>query len=87
MSKEAVKTFIEKMKKDEAFAEEVVSGKNKEERLAVAKSAGFEFSAGEFNELIKSGEIEVDSTLSYIAETYERRGIRLFIRPGTGLFE
>jgi predicted ribosomally synthesized peptide with nif11-like leader len=87
MSKEAVKAFLLKMKDDEVFADNVVSGKDKDERLAVAKAAGFDFSADEFNEMVKSGEIEVDSTLSYIAETYESRGIRLFVRAGTGLFE
>jgi predicted ribosomally synthesized peptide with nif11-like leader len=87
MSKEAVKAFIKRMAEDEAYANNVVSSKDKDERLAVAKEAGFDFSADEFNKMIKSGEIEVDSTLRYIAEAYEKRGIRLFVRPGIGLFE
>ncbi len=87
MSKEAVKAFLLKMKEDVVFADNVVSGEGKDERLAVAKAAGFDFSAEEFSAMVKSGEIEVDSTLSYIAETYESRGIRLFVRAGTGLFE
>ncbi len=87
MSKEAVKQFMDKMKNDEAFAEKVVLGKDKVERLAIVKEAGFEFSAEEFNELAEKGEINIDQTLSYIAKTYESRGIRLFVRSGTGLFE
>ncbi len=87
MSKEAVKQFIDKMKQDEAFAEKIVSGKDKQERLALAKEVGFAFSAEEFNEMAETGEIDLDQTLSYIAKTYESKGIRLFIRSGTGLFE
>ena len=87
MSKEAVKQFMEKMSSDEAFAEKVVAGKDKDERLAIAKTAGFDFTADEFNEMADKGEIKVDRTLSYLAKTYESRGIRLFVRSGTGLFE
>ncbi len=87
MSKEAVKQFIEKMSSDEAFAEKIVAGKDKEERLALAKAAGFDFTAGEFNEMADNGEINIDRTLSYLAKTYESKGIRLFVRSGTGLFE
>ncbi len=87
MSKEAVKQFIKKMKEDETFAEKIVAGKDKQERLTLAKEAGFEFSAEEFSELADKGEIDIDQTLSYIAKTYESRGIRLFVRSGTGLFE
>ncbi len=87
MSKEAVKQFMDKMKQDEAFAEKIVAGKDKQERLALAKEAGFEFNAEEFNELAEKGEINIDQTLSYLAKTYESRGIRLFVRSGTGLFE
>lgn len=87
MSKEAVKQFMDKMKKDEAFAEKVVLGKDKEERLALAKEAGFDFSAAEFNAMANEGEIDIDKTLSYIAKNYESKGIRVFVRSGTGLFE
>ena len=87
MSKEAVKQFMDKMKQDEAFAEKIVSGKDKTERLALAKAEGFDFSAKEFIELAEKGEIDIDQTLSYIAKAYESRGIRLFVRSGTGLFE
>lgn len=87
MSKEAVKRFMEKMSSDEVFAEQIVAGKDKNERLASAKAAGFDFTADEFNEMAEKGEIDIDRTLSYIAKTYESRGIRLFIRSGTGLFE
>ena len=87
MSKEAVKQFIKTMKEDEAFAEKIVAGKDKTERLALAKAEGYDFSAEEFNELAEKGEIDIDQTLSYIAKTYESRGIRLFVRSGTGLFE
>jgi predicted ribosomally synthesized peptide with nif11-like leader len=87
MSKEAVNKFLDKMKADESFAGKIVAGKDKTERLALAKEAGFEFSAEEFNELAEKGEIDIDQTLSYLAKTYESRGIRLFVRSGTGLFE
>ncbi len=87
MSKEAVKAFIEKMTSDEAFAQKLVAGKDKNERLAIAKAEGFDFSAAEFNDMAEQGEIDIDSTLSFIAKTYESKGIRLFVRSGTGLFE
>ena len=87
MSKEAVKQFMEKMNREEAFAEKVVAGKDKDERLAAAKTAGFDFTEEEFNEMAENGEINIDRTLSYLAKTYESRGIRLFVRSGTGLFE
>jgi len=87
MSKEAVKQFMEKMSSDEAFAEKVVAGKDKDERLAIAKSAGFDFTADEFIEMAENDEINIDRTLSYLAKNYESRGIRIFIRSGTGLFE
>ena len=87
MSKEAVKLFMEKMNDDEAFAEKIVTAKDKDERLAIAKKAGFEFTADEFNEMAEKGEINIDRMLSYIAKTYESRGIRLFVRSGTSLFE
>ena len=86
MSKTAVKQFMDKMKQDEAFAEKIVAGKDKQERLALAQEAGFAFSAEEFNEMAETGEIDIDQTLSYIAKAYESRGIRLFVRSGTGLF-
>lgn len=87
MSKEAVKAFMEKMTSDEAFAQKLVAGKDKEERLAIAKTEGFDFSADEFNDMANKGEIDINSTLSYIAKNYESKGIRLFVRSGTGLFE
>ncbi len=87
MSKEAVKQFMEKMNDDEAFAEKIVAAKDKDERLAIAKKEGFEFTADEFNQMAEKGEINIDRMLSYIAKTYESRGIRLFVRSGTGLFE
>lgn len=87
MSREAVKGFLEKMKHDEEFAGKIVAGKDKEERLAAAKAAGYEFSAAEFNDMVEKGEIDINRTLSYIAKTYESKGIRLFVRSGTGLFE
>ncbi len=58
----------------------------KRDRLALAQEAGFAFSAEEFNEMAETGEIDIDQTLSYIAKAYESRGIRLFVRSGTGLF-
>ena len=87
MSKEAVKQFMAKMSSDEDFAEKVVAGKDKDERLAIARAEGFEFTAGEFNEMVENDEINIDRMLSYIAKTYESKGIRLFVRSGTGLFE
>ena len=87
MSKEAVIQFMDKMNSDEVFAEKIVAGQDKDERLAIAKAAGFDFTADEFNEMADKGEIKVDRTLSYLAKTYESRGIRLFVRSGTGLFE
>ncbi len=87
MSKEAVRAFMAKISKDEAFAKRIVGGKDKEERLASALAEGFDFTAAEFNEMAEKGEIDIDQTLSYIAKTYESRGIRLFVRKGTGLFE
>ncbi len=87
MSKEAIKRFMEKMSSDEAFAEKVVAGKDKIERLAIAKTAGFDFTAEEFNEMAEKGDINIDQTLSYLAKNYESKGIRLFVRSGTGLFE
>jgi len=37
--------------------------------------------------MAEKGEIDLDQMLSYIAKNYESRGIRLFVRSGTGLFE
>ncbi len=87
MSKEAVKQFIDKIKQDEAFAEKIVAGKDKNDRLALARAEGYDFSTEEFNEMAEKGEIDLDQMLSYIAKNYESRGIRLFVRSGTGLFE
>lgn len=87
MSKEAVKAFIERMTVDEAFAEKIVGGKDKDERLSLAGAEGFDFTAAEFKEMAEKGEINIDQTLSYMAKNYEGRGIRLFVRSGTGLFE
>jgi len=87
MSKEAVKQFIDRIKQDEAFAEKIVAGKDKIERLALARIEGYEFSAEEFKEMAEKGEIDIDQTLNYIARNYESRGIRVFVRSGTGLFE
>ena len=87
MSKEAVKAFIKKMTSDEVFAQKLVAGKDKKERLAIAKAEGFDFSAATFNDMAEQGEIDIDSTLSFIAKNYESKGIRLFVRSGTGLFE
>lgn len=78
---------MEKMNTDEAFADKIVTGKDKGKRLLMAKEEGFDFTADEFNEMVEKGEINIDQTLSYIAKNYESRGIRLFVRSGTGLFE
>ncbi len=87
MSKEAVKLFMEKMMNDESFAEKIVSSNDKNERLTIAKAEGFEFTADEFNEMADKGEIAIDRMLSYMAKTYESKGIRIFVRSGTGLFD
>jgi len=62
MSKEAVKQFIDKIKQDEAFAEKIVAGKDKNERLALARAEGYDFSTEEFNEMAEKGEIDLDQT-------------------------
>jgi predicted ribosomally synthesized peptide with nif11-like leader len=87
MSKESVKAFVSKMSADDDFAKKIIDCKNTEERIAVARAEGFDFLAAEFNEMAKSGEIDIDQMLAHLARTYEGKGIRLFVRPGVGLFE
>jgi len=47
MSVESAKAFIEKMKTDEEFNKKVKGCKNAEERTALAKEAGFDFTPAE----------------------------------------
>ncbi len=87
MSKEAVKLFIKKMTEDEGFADKVIACKDKEERLKFAQGEGFDFTAEEFNEMSRNGEIDIDHMLAHLARAYEGQGIRIFVRSGVGLFE
>ncbi len=87
MGKEAVKAFVSKMSMDDDFAKRIIDCKNKEERITVARTEGFNFLAAEFNEMAQSGEIDIDQMLAHMARTYEGKGIRLFVRPGVSLFE
>jgi predicted ribosomally synthesized peptide with nif11-like leader len=87
MSKESVKAFVSKMSTDDDFAKKIIDCTNKDERIALARAEGFDFLAAEFNEMAQSGEIDIDQMLAHMARTYEGKGIRLFVRPGIGLFE
>ncbi|MDD2372177.1 MAG: Nif11-like leader peptide family natural product precursor [Syntrophomonadaceae bacterium] len=51
MSIESAKAFVEKIKSDEEFAKKVQGCKDKEERIAFAKQAGFDFTAEEIKEV------------------------------------
>jgi len=87
MSIDSVKAFLIRMTLDEEFAQKIVQGKNKKERMKIVANEGFSFSAEEFNELAKNGAIKIDPLLSHLAHSYEGKGIRIFTRPGTGLFD
>ena len=51
MSKEAAKAYIERLKSDEEFRQRVAGCKNMEERFAVAKQEGYEFTSEEIKQL------------------------------------
>ena len=53
MSIESAKAFIERMKTDEAFANQVESRKDKEERMKFVSEQGFNFSEQEVQQLAK----------------------------------
>ncbi|NTU68881.1 MAG: Nif11-like leader peptide family natural product precursor [Chlorobiaceae bacterium] len=50
MSVEQAKAFIEKMKTDEAFREQIMATETPEERLKAIEKAGFECTGEEINE-------------------------------------
>ncbi len=87
MNMDSVKAFLIRMTVDEEFAKKIVQGKNKTERMKIVEQEGFTFTADEFNELSRNGDIKIDPLLSQLAHEYEGKGIRIFVRPGTGLFE
>ena len=49
MSIESVEAFIEKLRTDEDFREQIGKAKNKEERMKLARAAGFDFTAQELD--------------------------------------
>ena len=53
MSIESAKAFIERMKTDEAFAKQVESQKDKEERMKFVSEQGFNFSEQEVQQVAK----------------------------------
>ncbi|WP_449258991.1 Nif11-like leader peptide family natural product precursor [Chlorobium limicola] len=56
MSVEHAKAFIEKMKTDEAFREQIMAIETPEERLKAIGAAGFDCTGEEINEV--SGELQ-----------------------------
>jgi len=58
MSMEQVKTFIEKMKSDEAFSKRIMAIEDTDERFQAIREAGFDFSKEELGEAGK----EIDDT-------------------------
>ena len=50
MSIESAKAFIERMKTDEEFAQQVASKKNKEDRMKFVSEQGFDFTEGEIKD-------------------------------------
>lgn len=62
MSMEDAKSFIERMKTDEEFAKKVTAAKDAEERMAVAREAGFNFTTSEINEAageLSEGDLDI----------------------------
>lgn len=51
MSVESAKSYVERLKTDEDFAKLVGELKSSEERMAFAKSSGFDFSAEDVKEI------------------------------------
>ena len=51
MSMESVMAFFEKMISDDDFAMQIIKCKDTEERIALAKSAGFDFDTEEITSL------------------------------------
>jgi predicted ribosomally synthesized peptide with nif11-like leader len=64
MSIEAAKSFIERMKTDEAFAKKVTACKDAEERSEVVREEGFDFTASELRE---AGTVLSDDDLEGVA--------------------
>ncbi|CDX00147.1 Bacteriocin propeptide [Desulfitobacterium hafniense] len=64
MSIESAKAFMEKMKTDQDFAKKVMAAKDAEERRALVREDGFDFSTAELKEL--GGEMS-DSELDAVA--------------------
>jgi predicted ribosomally synthesized peptide with nif11-like leader len=52
MSVQSAKAFLEKMNLDKAYAQAFSAAKTGNEKMAIAKSAGFEFSLSEINEVL-----------------------------------
>jgi predicted ribosomally synthesized peptide with nif11-like leader len=64
MSIESAKSFIERMKTDEAFAKKVTACKDAEERSAFVQEEGFDFTASELRE---AGTVLSDDDLEGVA--------------------
>lgn len=57
MSKESVKKFLEKVREDEGFANQVAECKDDEERLSLSKASGFDFTMEELSETLSEEEL------------------------------
>lgn len=64
MSIESAKTFMERMKTDQDFAKKVMAAKDADERRALVKEEGYDFTAEELKEL---GDEISDSELDAVA--------------------
>ena len=61
MSIESAKAFVEKLKNDEDWRNKLNAAENKEERLAMAKAEGFDFTEEEFQDVRSElGDEELD---------------------------
>lgn len=62
MSIQSAKTFVERIKTDEEFSKKIKECKNREERMAFVKAAGFDFSIEEIKKVeeeISDGELDM----------------------------
>lgn len=68
MSVESAKEFIAKLKSDDDFRKQVVAAETAESRIAVVKSAGFDFTQSEYDQAVDEvGEPIGDEELDDVA--------------------
>ena len=52
MSIESANAFVQRMRKDPSFRRKVIAAEDKEARMALAKSEGFDFTKSELNSVL-----------------------------------